>query len=309
MSVDRAARAGAVHASLRERSARVQAFASALKSFVVDAGFDSARSLAKEAHLSHETVAAAFRGKTLPTALVLECVLSTCGASPQQRREWEEARSTIAALLDGSESQGPRDDPSDGHAHIEEYAPVVDHADPDDSGCFRDAVTVVKQRIRRRGTRNYLGWVELRYCPAHGAAWARFHGLDALTAVAAKHAVDVYVAVHRASDGQEDGFRHPFAHDYHWSGMLLVGDGDVYAEAQIYEDCQLIGRADTRRLRVAAADVDLGHPKGLTGAERMELVELRQRILILETENESLRRASAHHAAETLHQHDSPPGP
>ena len=285
-----------MHASVRERAARVQAFANTLKSFVVDSGFDSARSLAKEAYLSHETVAAAMRGKTLPTAHVLACVLSTCGASPQQLREWEEARNAIAHLLDGSESQGPRDDPSDGHADIEEYGPILDHADPDDSGCFRDAVTVLKQRIRRRGTRNYLGWVELRYCPVHGAGWARFHGLDALAAVAAKHAIDIYVAVHRASDAEEDGFRHAFAYDYHWSGLLLAGDGDVYAEAQIYEDGQLIGRADTRRLRAAQDDVDGDHPKGVTGAERQELVELRRRIRELERENESLKRASAHDA-------------
>ena len=296
MSVDRVGRTGAMHASVRERAARVQSFSIALRSFVVDSGFDSARSLAKEAHLSHETVAAAFRGTTLPTALVLECVLHTCGASPQQLREWEETRDTIAGLLDGSESQGPRDDPSDGHADIEGYESIADHADPDDSGCFRDAVTVVKQRIRRRGTRNYLGWVELRYCPVHGAGWARFHGLDALAAVAAKHAVDIYVAVHRPSDGEEDGFRHPFAYDYHWSGLLLAGDSDVYAEAQIYEDSQMIGRADTRRLRVAADQVDVGQPTGLTDPERKELVELRRRITMLEIENEALKRDSAHRA-------------
>jgi len=289
VSVDRAASPPVAHPSARGRTSSLQAFATALKSLVADSGFTSARSLAKDAHLSHETVAAAFRGKTLPTALVLDCMLEACGISQEQRLAWEAARSALAHLRSGSESDGPRVDPSHGHPDVDEYGLIQDHADPDDCGCFRHAVTAYMQRMRRTGTRNYLGWVELRYCQVHGAAWARFHGLDALAAVAARSAVDIYVAVHRASDSEEDGFHHAYVHDYHWSGLLLASLNDVYAEAQIFENGDLIGRADTRRLRPSQDGPEAEAPDNLMAAAQSELVVLRARVRVLELENEALR--------------------
>jgi hypothetical protein len=74
----------------------------------------------------------------------------------------------------------------------------------------------------------------------------------------------------------------------------------VYAEAQIYEQGQLIGRADTRRLHPTAEEVHVRDPQGLVGTEREELVELRRRIQALQSENDSLKRAAAHQKVEAV---------
>lgn len=51
---------------------------------------------------------------------------------------------------------------------------------------------------------------------------------------------------------------------------------------------------------LAQADIDDGVKDGHTSAEQNELVQLRRRMRRLEMENEILRRAAAHFAAETL---------
>lgn len=48
------------------------------------------------------------------------------------------------------------------------------------------------------------------------------------------------------------------------------------------------------------ADIEDGHKPGLTGEERKELVELRRRNRVLETEVEILKRASAYFARENV---------
>jgi transcriptional regulator with XRE-family HTH domain len=230
----------------------VHSFATGLKAFARERRGISARALAREAHLSHETVAAAFRGDAVPTDLVLAAILRACAASADEAARWEQRRAAVATMTVGSEAVGPARDANVMDADLAEYAAVADQADPDDSGCFRDAVTLHEQRIRRTGTRDNLGWVELRYCPVHRAAWGRFHGFESLSAFAVRHDVEIVVAVHRLSDDAESTFRQTFAHDYHWSGLLLADGGEMWSEAHIYEDGALAGGASTRRTDLPA---------------------------------------------------------
>lgn len=51
---------------------------------------------------------------------------------------------------------------------------------------------------------------------------------------------------------------------------------------------------------IAQAEIDSGQRDGMTTKEREELVELRRRTRVLETENEILKRAAAYFAKENV---------
>jgi len=72
--------------------------------------------------------------------------------------------------------------------------------------------------------------------------------------------------------------------------------GSVLAEVCVDFD---ISKSTLHRW-MAQADIDDGVRDGLTTAEQDELVALRRRARRLEMENEILRRAAAHFAADTL---------
>lgn len=68
--------------------------------------------------------------------------------------------------------------------------------------------------------------------------------------------------------------------------------------AQIARDLQI--SETCLRKWMARADVDEGRREGLTSDERRELVELRRKNRVLETELEILKRASAYFARENV---------
>lgn len=68
--------------------------------------------------------------------------------------------------------------------------------------------------------------------------------------------------------------------------------------AQIAKDLRISESCLRRWMDVA--DIDEGHKPGLTSDERKELVELRRKNRVLETEIEILKRASAYFARENI---------
>ena len=72
-------------------------------------------------------------------------------------------------------------------------------------------------------------------------------------------------------------------------------------EKPIVQIARDLGIAESGLRRwMAQADVDEGHRDGLSTGERKELVELRRKNRVLETEVEILKRASAYFARENV---------
>jgi transposase len=75
-------------------------------------------------------------------------------------------------------------------------------------------------------------------------------------------------------------------------GNRLKPIAAIAAEYGVSESCL--------RNWLARDDVEAGRRDGVTGSERAELVELRRKLRVLETENEILRRAAAYFARENV---------
>ena len=76
------------------------------------------------------------------------------------------------------------------------------------------------------------------------------------------------------------------------SGDRVTPVAQVAADLGISDSCL--------RNWIAQAEIDVGRRDGVSSAELTELVELRRRNRVLETENEILKRASAYFARENV---------
>ena len=207
------------------------------------AGSPTYREMAARTHFSRSTLAQAASGRTLPSLPVMLAYVRVCGGEAEPwRRRWQQAQSALvvadvqpAAL---AESPWPAQ-------------PLEDGSDPDRAGCGPDAMTAHARKVAITDTVTIIGQVELRYSPSKGAAWARFEGYGSLDHLANKHKADIELLTHRDADHASTAFRYGYCFDYHWSDLLLTGNGPVYAEANVYLDGQLVAHGETDHVALA----------------------------------------------------------
>jgi hypothetical protein len=231
-------------------AARRRAFAAQLDDLRQAAGFVSARRLAQQTFATHATVAAALRGLTLPTAAVVQDIVQACGGTEADRVRWEAERSEIAAIPAITEARHSRQEAEimDGRWTSQD---VIDGADPDDTGCSADAVTIHARRIYRTCERRILGYIQLRYSPSRGAVWARFGGFPQLDAIARSRGdVWIDVSVHRGSDQARGLFSQLYAYDVHWCDLLVADHGAFWAAAVIRFGDERAGSGATNKVVV-----------------------------------------------------------
>src|SRR5512139_4145848 len=143
------------------------AFATDLRALVASSGIGSIRALAKRAHYSRTTLAAAARGDRLPSLAVIRAFVAACDGDVG---EWESRWRRLGEAHEATTAQ-----PSPAVAASPwPPQPVVDGADPDDAGCSADAVTLHARRIAMTGRRRIVGQIDLRYSARTRAGWARF---------------------------------------------------------------------------------------------------------------------------------------
>jgi hypothetical protein len=221
--------------------AGLQQFAAGLRDLLFTSPFRSYRELAKEAHYSHTALTNAAKGKVFPSLELTRAFVQTCGGDTEEwERRWRAlylARKTPVPETIVAVPPWPRQ-------------AVADGVDPEDSGCYVDARTVVAQKISLSARRQIIGIVELRYCERERAAWGRFKGSDGLDRLALhRHRVDVLVEVVRVSDETRMGFEpdeYPF--DYQWCDLVIADGGLLYACATIRFERDVVGYGETSRI-------------------------------------------------------------
>lgn len=114
---------------------------------------------------------------------------------------------------------------------------AVDGADPLDSGCYLDAVTVAARKVSLTTRRLIVGEIELRYSHGEQAAWGRFGGTEGLDVLALhRHRVDLVIGIDRQADGKSLEYRDEYAFDYHWGDLLKTGSGGLHAWVRVRFD-------------------------------------------------------------------------
>jgi|SRR2546430_2514872 len=231
---------GDVNADLRR-------FAEDLCRLRLEAGNPSYRKLEAKANYSRTSLAAAAKGRALPSLELTRAFVSACEGDVQEwERRWRQLHLAMQGLTAEIGSS-----PGDASSPWPER-PVEDGVDPDEAGCSVDAVTVHARRIALTGQRNIIGQIELRYCRRARAAWGRFKGYPLLNHLAYRHdRIDVVVEVVRESDGKCVQYEQRYGFDYHWGDLLTTDSGLFYARATVLIDRDVAACGETNRMTLA----------------------------------------------------------
>lgn len=226
----------------RGASADLQRLANDLNRLRVEAGITSLRSLAKLTHYSHTSISQAVGGKDLPSLAVTLAFVRACGGD---QKIWQQRWQRVYAAVNSPTTQVIASQPWPPQA-------VADGADPLDSGCYLDAVTVRATRVAITARRHIIGTIELRYSPDSHAAWGRFKGDEGLDKVAMhRHAVDLTIGVVREIDHVELTYQVEYGFDNHWGDLVTTGDGLYYAWVTVRFDGAQIAHGETGKALLA----------------------------------------------------------
>lgn len=220
----------------------LEEFAADLRGLLRESRFGSFRQLAQHLNYSHEIVAKAARGKDLPSKDLTRAFVLACGGDPA---EWEAKWHRVSRRgKDGPESVVP--------SQAWSTQDLVDGADPEDSGCYVDAVTIHAKRVSLTEKRHVIGQIELRHSPRSHAAWGRFKGTDGLDKLAMfRYKVDLVVGVGREqADGLRLAYPTEYGFDYHWGNVVLTGTGVFYGWVEVQFDGRLVAVGETDRVEL-----------------------------------------------------------
>jgi hypothetical protein len=222
-----------------EDSGDLDRFAAALQRLRVSAGLTSLRALARRAHYSHTSISEAVGGKVLPSLPVTLAFVEACGGDVEQwRQHWTRTYAAIKkpAVMPAAASPWPPQEVADGN-------------DPLDAGCHVDAVTVRAAKVSLTARRHIIGLIELRYCERAHAAWGRFEGEAGLDMLAMhRHHVDLTVGVVREADHLRLSYQADYGFDSHWGGLVITGNGPIFAWAAVRFDGAEVAYRETDRM-------------------------------------------------------------